>query len=250
MDAAMAQIALLIVVVVASGGAAAAQQPCEFFSDQARQHLTQALNAAPSCKEAAAQFDKCRWGSSVDAEFGSIVIDKCEKGLLPQLSAAGKENYRHERYLCSYEYAKQQGTISISEDWQCQVDVAADFAANLDLADEPPARASFDCAKAQTAVEQAICSDAKLGDAEIVLRRALHGDMSALQPEQQRALTKQETDWYGDVEKKCRVGADAPSTAARACLRKEFESRFQELDGCSVGETAACLKLPSGNAEQ
>lgn len=239
----MGRFAVLVLVGAACMGARA-QQPCEFFSDQARQHLTQALQAAPSCKAAAAQFDKCRWGSSVDAEFGSIVVDKCERELLPTLSTAGKANYQHELRLCSYEFEHQQGTIYISEDAHCKVHVAADFDANPDIADQPPARASFDCAKAQSAVERAICSDQKLGDAEIVLRRALHGAMSALHPEQKRALTKQENDWFSGVESKCRVGADAVSAAARVCMRKQFEARFLELDDCSSGETAACLKLP------
>lgn len=234
----------VLVLVGAACIAARAQQPCEFFSDQARQHLTQALQDAPSCKAAAAQFDKCRWGSSVDWEFGSIVVGKCEKELLPALSAAGKANYEHELRLCSYEYEHQEGTVFISEDARCKVHVAADLDANVDIADQPPARASFDCGKAQTAMEQAMCSDQRLGDAEIVLSRALHGAMSALKPDQQRALTRQENDWFSGVEKKCRVGADAVSARARACMRKEFEARFQELDGCSAGETAACLKLP------
>jgi hypothetical protein len=33
-------------------------------------------------------------------------------------------------------------------------------------------------------------------------------------------------------------------------MRKEFEARFQELDACSVGETAACLKLPKAGIQQ
>lgn len=240
----MGRLAVLVFLGAACIGARA-QQPCEFFSDQARQRLTQALEAAPLCKAAAAQFDKCRWGSSVDAEFGSIVVDKCEKELLPQLSTDGKANYQHEMRLCSYEFEHQRGTIYISEDARCKVHVAADFDANPDIADQPPARASFDCAKAQSAVERAICSDQKLGDAEIVLRRALHGAMSGLRPEQKRALTKQENDWFSHVGRKCRVGAAELTAAARGCLRKGFEARFQELDGCSVGETAACLKLPA-----
>lgn len=240
---------LTALILLLAGSASRAQQPCEFFSDQAREHLTEALQAAPSCKEAANLFDKCLWGSSADAAFGSIVIDKCEKELLPTLSAAGKANYEHERYLCSYEYAKQQGTISISEDWQCQVDVAADFDANPDLANQPPARASFDCAKVQTAIEQAICSDPKLGVADIVLSRALHAAMSALKPDQQRALTKQEMEWFSETATTCAVGSEQLSPSARACMRRQFEQRFRELDGCSVGETAACLKLTSDNHE-
>jgi len=241
---------ILAFLLPVSCGAARAQQPCEFFSDQAREHFTQALQAAPSCKEAAALFDKCRWGSSADINFGSIVMDKCNKELLPQLSDAGKANYQHELSLCSYEFAKQQGTIFISEEMSCQVRAATDFDANPEIANQPPARAGFDCAKTQTAIEQAICSDPKLGDADIVLSRALHGAMSALKPNQQRALTKQETEWFSEAEKTCAVAAEQLSPAARDCMRRQFEQRFRELDSCSVGETAACLKLPSAAHDQ
>jgi uncharacterized protein YecT (DUF1311 family) len=241
---------ILAFLLPVSCGAARAQQPCEFFSDQAREHFTSALQAAPSCKEAAALFDKCRWGSSADINFGSIVMDKCNKELLPQLSDAGKANYQHELSLCSYEFAKQQGTIFISEEMSCQVRAATDFDATPEIANQPPARAGFDCAKTQTAIEQAICSDPKLGDADIVLSRALHSAMSALHRPQQRALADQEMQWFQEVQTKCALGPDEVPPPARDCMRRQFEQRFRELDSCSVGETAACLKLPSADHEQ
>ena len=245
----MRRFAFLIVLLLASSSAVVAQEPCQFFSDAARDHLTQALEAAASCRRAAAEFDRCRWGSSADAEFGSIVLDKCQKELLPKLSATGKANFEHERYLCSYEYAKQQGTIFISENWHCQVDTAASFAGDPTIADQPPARASFDCGKAQGALERAICSDRKLGDADIVLSRSVHAVISALQPPQRAALMNQQQEWRAGVLKKCRVGEDEVSASSRICVRKEFEARFQELDRCSAGETAACLKLPHAGSQ-
>lgn len=241
---------LTLLLLLACSGAAVAQEPCQFFSDAAREALTQALEAAASCRKAAAEFDRCRWGSSADANFGSIVVSKCQKELLPKLSATGKANFEHERYLCSYEYAKQQGTIFISEEWHCQVDTAASFAGDPTIADQPPARASFDCGKAQSAMERAICSDRKLGDADIVLSRSLHAVISALRPPERAALMNQQQEWLAGVPKKCRVGEDEMSASSRSCMRKEFEARFQELDACSVGETAACLKLPKAGIQQ
>jgi hypothetical protein len=240
----------LVVLLLTCGGVTCAQEPCQFFSDAAREAFTQALEAAASCRKAAAEFDRCRWGSSADARFGSIVVNKCQKELLPKLSATGKANFEHERYLCSYEYAKQQGTIFISENWHCQVDTAASFAGDPTIADQPPARASFDCGKAQSALERAICSDRRLGDADIVLSRSLHAVISALQLPQRAALMNQQQEWHAGVPKKCRMGEDEPSASFRICVRKEFEARFQELDRCSVGETAACLQLPLQPAEQ
>jgi uncharacterized protein YecT (DUF1311 family) len=246
----MKRMPLLVLLLTCGVVAACAQEPCQFFGDAAREALTQRLEAAPSCKEAAAEFDRCRWGSSADTGFGSIVVSKCEKELAPKLSPTGKANLQHEMSLCSYEYAKQEGTLYISEQWSCQVDAAASFAADPTIADQPPARASFDCGKAQSAMEQAICADPKLGDADIVLNRSWHAVMSALEPEERAALMNQQQDWLAGVRKKCSVGTEELPAAARTCVRKQFEERFLELDGCGAGETAACLKLPKAGIQQ
>src|SRR2546430_5919091 len=57
----------------------------------------------------------------------------------------------------------------------CQMDVAAHYAADPVAASKLAARASFDCAKAQTPLEKAICSDISLGYADIVLSRVSSG---------------------------------------------------------------------------
>ena len=246
----MKRLPSLVLLLTCGGGAACAQEPCQFFGDAAREALTQALEAAPSCKAAAAEFDRCRWGSSADARFGSIAIAKCERELTPKLSATGKANLQHEMYLCSYEYTKQEGTLFISEQWSCQVEAAASFAADPTIADQPPARASFDCAKAQSALERAICSDQKLGDADIVLNRSWHSVMGALEPPERAALMNQEQDWLANVRKKCGVGTEELPASARNCVRKQFEERFLQLDACGVGETAACLQLPKAGIQQ
>ena len=50
--------------------------------------------------------------------------------------------------------------------------VAAKFSAKPELANELAPLASFDCKRAETRLETAICSDKKLAQADIVLGRA------------------------------------------------------------------------------
>ena len=135
-----------IVVFTAS---AIAQNGCDFFSRDAAEGLEQALKSAPTCSKAAAVLLRCRWGSGADIGFASIVLEKCENVLLPRLTPNGKARYQRERELCAYEYAQQEGSLSLSEEAICSVEVAERFTTKPELAETPAPRASFDCAKAR-----------------------------------------------------------------------------------------------------
>lgn len=184
------------------------------------------------------------WGSSADTQFGAIVVEKCEKQFFPKLSAAGKAHYEEEMQLCAYEYARADGTLAMSEAAMCQVDVAARFAANPTLAATPLPRASFDCARAQSPLEKAICSDTRLGHADIVLGRVYRGVVKSLQGKQAADLVDSEKKWLAGVAQDCH--ANAPLNAAeRNCVVVEFENRFTDLDSCEDAEEdqglAECL---------
>ena len=201
----------------------------------------QALTREPSCSKADELLDKCRWGSSFDAQLAPIVIDKCEKGFLQKLTSEEKARYREELYLCAYEYAKQEGTISISENYVCQADVAARFAANPALAKQPAPRASFDCNRAATQLENAICADKKLGQADIVLGRAYKAVLSSMTSEDRPTIIRLQKEWLRNVTAKCTVASKPLSPAQRECVRNEFEARFMDLDGCGIGGPEECL---------
>src|ERR1039457_6111422 len=104
-------------------GSLLAQEKCDFGSPEAADALVKALQSQKTCKAAAQLMDECRWGSSADAEFSSLVVEKCEGEFFNKLSPAGTENYETAMQLCAYEYARQEGTISISEAAMCQVGV-------------------------------------------------------------------------------------------------------------------------------
>lgn len=235
--------ALLVVLLSAC---LSPQEPCKFGygSEKASDQLEAALKRAPTCDKAADILSKCVSGSSADLEFASIVIEKCERSLLPKLTAAGNARYKRERELCAYEFEDQHGTLFLSEEAMCEVDIAQRFAGKPSLAEAPAPRASFVCAKAITSLEKAICSDDKLGRADIVLERAYRPVLRSTPAAKRSKLITQQKAWLSQVERKCGVGSSPLDLAARECVRKEFEIRFAQLDGCGADGPEDCLNEP------
>lgn len=231
-----------------------AQKECQFGSDDAAGNLIKALNAQQSCKAAADLLDKCMWGSSADTEFAPIVVEKCEKEFISKLSATGRNNYMTEMQLCAYEFARGEGTLTMSEAAVCQAEVSAQFAANPSQNDHPPARASFDCARAQTPLEKAICSHIQLGHADIALSRAFKPALNVSRGPHRAALVESERKWLAGVPVTCGLAAGPASPATLSCIRFEFELRFTALDDCdAAGDegdgVAACVDNPDTSSE-
>ncbi|HTX76501.1 MAG TPA: lysozyme inhibitor LprI family protein [Terracidiphilus sp.] len=220
---------------------------CQFGGGAALDHDAKLIADAPTCSAADEKLHDCQWGSSADTQLAPIVIQKCEKIFLNRLSAKGKANYQHELHLCAYEYAQQEGTLYISERVVCEADVAEDFATRPERANLPILRASFDCARARTPSEKAICSDRALGDADIVLNRVYRSLVASSTSAQRPALIRQQKGWLQQAIEKCNANSDPLPASSRDCLRKAFEDRFTDLDGCSVGGVSECLQEPATN---
>jgi len=229
---------------------AQAQDACQYGSEAAADSLVSALKQAPTCKAAAAKLRACEWGSSADTQFAPIVVAKCEKTFFDGLAAAGKKRYEDEMQMCAYEYAKAEGTLAMSKAAMCQVDVAAAFAAKPELAGQPEPRASFDCGGAHTLLEKAICSDVRLGRADIILSRVYMGVLKSAENDAQdrSLLEKSERQWLEDIPGRCHLG-EPFSEQALGCVRNAFEDRFTALGGCE-GPMSDCLNsLSPGSSE-
>lgn len=222
-------VGLTIMVV----GFSSAQDECHFGSREAFDALEKVLNQEKSCQAASRKMHDCAWGSSADAQLAPIVISKCEKTFFPTLSKAGKEYYENEMQLCANEFAKAQGTISISAAALCQLDVATRFAADPKIAEQPIARASFDCDKAASAIEQAICSDKRLGHADVILGRVYRRFLTSLPKERRSDLINSQKQWLKEVFRDCVTSQSPLSLVERNCVANEFEFRFTDLDSCS-----------------
>ncbi len=249
----MRRLAMLVLLLIVAGGAARAQDPCSHGpSDDVAEALSKALFNAKSCSVAADLLSECRWGSSADTQFAPIVVEKCEKTFFNGLSSAGKQRYEDEMQLCAYEFARQEGTLSMSQAAMCQVDVAAEFAADPAIANRPAPNASFDCAKAQSPLEKAICSNIRLGHADIVLSRVYSGVVKNLKPAEQSTLIRNQREWLDHVSTRCRPSRPPFSDKSLNCIRNEFEIRFTDLDGCLDGEGGvdSCLWDPNAPVDE
>ena len=203
--------------------------------------MSAALEKAGSCRAAFAKFSECAWGSSADLAFGDIVTRTCEGEFLAKLSTSGKANYEDEAALCDYERERQDGTMYRSLAALCRAGVAARFADAPALADRPLPRASFDCSAARAPLEKAICADAKLGRADLVLSRVYKQAAQSLTPGEQRALNADERKWMARLVRDCGL-TGAADEKARACARAAFEARFTALDDCEGGaDLTKCL---------
>jgi uncharacterized protein len=211
---------------------ACAQDKCEFGTPGAGDTLAKALEKAGSCRVAAAKLNDCAWGSSADTTFADIVIHKCEGEFLAKLSPVAKQRYGDEMQLCAYEYGRQDGTMYISAAALCQAAVAAGLAENPAMDNQPMPRATFDCARAQTKLEIAICSDVGLGHADIILGRVYRGVLRNASGAARAALIESERQWLQRVPELCGLSGTPLSRGAVDCVRNEFEQRFTALDGC------------------
>jgi uncharacterized protein YecT (DUF1311 family) len=234
----MLRLVLAATLAPFAASTAMADEAC-FGSDA--EALSTALEKAGSCRAAFAKFSECSSGSSADLKFGDIVVKVCQGDFLSKLTAAGKANYAEEAALCAYEHARQDGTMYRSMEALCRAEVAQRFAETPALADRPPPRASFDCGAARTPLEKAICADAKLGRADLVLSRVYKQAMQSLTPDERRALNADEREWKAHLVADCRLG-DAESEKARACALTAFETRFTAIDECAGGaDMTKCL---------
>jgi uncharacterized protein YecT (DUF1311 family) len=243
----MYRLQLSIFLLLAAVGSACAQDPCHLGVGNLADTVKNALRAQESCSAAADLLHKCAWGSRADTGFAPIAIEKCEAEFLDKLSEAGKDNYRTEVQLCGYEYARRKGTLYRSATVLCQADVAARFAANPEANDHPAPKASFDCGTAQTLLEEAICSDTRLGLAEIVLSRAYAHALRSAGESEKAKLADSEQKWLAGLAAVCDVAAIPLPEQTLNCLRSEIELRFTGLDSCSEwGDWEACTGSATG----
>jgi hypothetical protein len=92
--------------------------------------VTDALTAAPNCKEAVKLGQICTFGSTLDVDAATIVIDKCEKEGLAKLSKQKSVQYTKASEACERKYAHQDGSLYRGLAALCREKVAGQFLAN------------------------------------------------------------------------------------------------------------------------
>jgi uncharacterized protein YecT (DUF1311 family) len=232
--------------LIAFAGAAWAEEKCPkgdapIFEED--------LAATADCAAAHKLHDACAWGSSGDARLAGVVIDKCEATFLSRLTPAQKRNYDARVQHCSDKYAREEGTIAISEAAMCQEEVAVAFAKNAAAAlvkttPLPPVRASFDCRKAQSPLELLICADEDLAGADIDLAEAYKKAFKEAAPDFRSALIASENAWLAHVSATC-LSVDSAQDVTRLCATSHFVNRVSQIPFCvaKAGDArTACLR--------
>ena len=103
----------------------------------------------------------------------------------------------------------------------------------LSLAAAPAQAASFDCAKASTEVEKAICANPDLSRSDEVLARAYATALGGLSDEAKAAMQAGQREWLGFAALACTTDAKPFTTALtdeqQGCLNAVYRSRISEL---------------------
>jgi uncharacterized protein YecT (DUF1311 family) len=231
------------VVIFCGFNLSASAQSCSFGGDKAFEATRKLLFNAATCAAASHILEKCMWGSSADNEFSFIVVKKCEASFREKLTATQENRYKEKMRLCDDKYASMQGTISISEAALCRASVAEDFASDPVKASAPAPRASFDCRRAASPLEHAICSNRELGIADLNLSEAYKDTIRAASSKQRLVLIRNQKDWLKTLTDRCQISPKSEhSQKIIECLQTEFRNRFQFLDSCSMGGPQECIE--------
>lgn len=87
--------------------------------------------------------------------------------------------------------------------------------------------ASFDCAKAHTHVEKAVCTSSHLSQADEQVAAAYHVWLAAARPEWREGIRATQRDWARSRDFRC--GRDETSTPLQDCLSVVYAARLHDL---------------------
>jgi hypothetical protein len=207
------------------------------------------VRATPSCEAAHKLHDACSWGSSGDVRLSGAVIEKCEALFLSRLTPAQKRNYEARQQRCSDKYSREDGSMAVAEAALCAEAIAVSFARNavaagrISAAPLAPVKASFDCSKARTELEQLICSSDVIGGEDIDLSAAYREALATSAPDVRKVLVASESGWLAYVAKSC-IGNAIGHDSSKLCAEQAFSDRADQLKRCmskSGDEEKACL---------
>jgi uncharacterized protein YecT (DUF1311 family) len=194
------------------------------------------LRAAPTCEAAHKLHEACSWGSSGDSGLSGVVIEKCEATFLSHLTPAQKKNYEARQQRCADKYSREDGSEATSEASLCAEEISAAFAKNVASRSVPaaplaPVKASFDCAKAQTKLEQLICSSDVIGGEDIDLSAAYRKVFRSAAPDARKALIASQNRWLAYVANAC-IGGAIGDNDSKDCGEQAFSDRTEQLPRC------------------
>jgi uncharacterized protein YecT (DUF1311 family) len=228
-----------------SGALAAAQEGCPKNSLPIS---PDDLQTAPTCAAAHALHLFCNYGATGDRGLTTIVVGKCEAVFLKKLTPDQKRHYNARVKDCGVKaeraYRNDGGTMALAEGAFCEEKAAADFARDVTNAASPPTvKASFDCRKAETLLELAICSSDKTGAADIELSKAYRAASQPAAPDVRQMLKESELGWLDYAVSAC-LEISSMNEKQKTCVQKVFAERAALIPRCMAkagDDRAKCL---------
>lgn len=104
----------------------------------------------------------------------------------------------------------------------------------------PSCAASFDCAKAATKVESAICADPVLSKRDDDLQRVFHASRSTLAEQDVPQLVAEQKKWIAERDRTC--GAVSSAADATDCLRKSYDGRIKAVSALRLNSPYGVLR--------
>jgi len=102
---------------------------------------------------------------------------------------------------------------------------------------------SFDCNRASTAVEHAICNDKVLGELDSALATELKDSMSNANPEQRSYFVRDERQWLKYRNQHCALASPTAGESLPECLAAVYRDRIAHFKSLNGADTAICQKI-------
>ncbi|MDX6463393.1 MAG: hypothetical protein QOE55_7090 [Acidobacteriaceae bacterium] len=102
---------------------------------------------------------------------------------------------------------------------------------------------SFDCNKASTPVEHAICNDKTLGELDTTLASQLKDSMSNANPGQHADFLRDERQWLSFRNQHCAASSPTAGESLPECLAAVYRDRIAYFKSLKGAETANCQKI-------
>ena len=126
---------------------------------------------------------------------------------------------------------------------QWKVAQAAALASSLLVIPTHAHAQSFDCNKASTPVEDAICNDKALGELDTALARELKESKSNANPRQRSDFLSNERQWLAYRNQHCAAASPSAGESLRECLSAVYRDRIASLKSLKGTDTANCQKI-------
>lgn len=115
---------MIATVLSFSSASFAADCPVKFGDDNYMDNVIKAVKATSSCEEGAQLMEACGLGASGDSYMVPAAERKCGLDFWKKLSASEKKTYNALQAKCDQKYANMQGTMYISFNAFCRLNVA------------------------------------------------------------------------------------------------------------------------------